>query len=52
MLGIIQTKKGITQEQNIALPDFIKSYREVTDEHQYQPECMSKVGYFMDEQDK
>lgn len=52
MLCIIQVKKGNAELENIQLPSYIKTFREVTDEHQYQPECMCKEGYFQDEQDK
>jgi len=37
---------------NIDLPDYIQVHREITDEKQYLPECMSKSDYYMDEQDK
>ena len=50
MLGIIQVRQGV--QQNIALPSYIKVYREVTDEPQYYPEVMCKENYFLDEKDK
>ena len=49
MLGIIQVKKGAAT--NIELPSYIRTYREVTDEHQYQAECLCKEDYYMNEED-
>ena len=50
MLGIIQVRKG--NQQKVQLPNYIKVYREVTDEKQYMPEIMCKASYYMDEKDK
>ena len=50
MLGIIQVKQS--NLSSIDLPSYIKVYRDVTDEPQYQPEIMCKGEYYMDEQDK
>ena len=50
MLGVIQVKQG--NQSNIALPDYINVYRDVTDEPQYMAEIMCKESYYMDENDK
>jgi len=34
------------------LPKYIKVYREVTDEDQYQPQVICKENYYMDPKDK
>lgn len=50
MLGIIQVRKG--NQDNIELPKYVKVYRDVTDEDQYQPDVMCKENYYMDIKDK
>ena len=50
MLAVIQVRRG--NQTKLRLPDFIKQYREVTDEPQYMSEVMSKEKYFMDAKDK
>ena len=50
MLGIVKVKKGI--EEQVNLPEYIKVYREVTDEKQYLPQIMCKDNYYMDDEDK
>lgn len=50
MLGIIQVRHG--NQSKLQLPDYIKVYRDVTDEPQYMPDKMCKESYYMDPQDK
>lgn len=50
MLAVIQVRQG--NQSNLALPAYMKVYREVTDEPQYYPEVMCKENYFLDPKDK
>ena len=50
MLGIVQVRHGY--QSKVVLPDYIKVYRDVTDEPQYLPEVMCKKDYYMDPKDK
>lgn len=49
MIGIIQVKQS--NQTHIDLPNYIKTFREVTDEPQYLPEILCKESYYMDEND-
>ena len=50
MLAIIQVKES--NISHIDLPEYIKVYRDITDEPQYLPEIMCKEDYYMDQEDK
>lgn len=51
LLAIVQTRHGASQ-MDLKLPDYIKVFREVTDEPQYLASSMSLESYKMPEADK
>ncbi len=50
LLGVIQVRHG--SSASLKLPDYIQTYREVTDEPQYTHENMSFENFKMNEADK